>query len=93
MNISDLRERIMLQTRKQVGDDLGGYTENWTDTTTVWAYVKPKPPNYQVIVRCGVKLDTTMRIKWRGQLFTIATNPTTDPSRRWIEFSICEIRD
>lgn len=36
-----LRKRVTIQTLTQVSDGGGGFTEDWTDTATVWARVEP----------------------------------------------------
>ena len=97
MKINDLRERITLQTLEKTPDEMGGYTESWTDATTVWAcfkaVTKTKCAHYQVSIRPGIKVDPTMHVKWQGKLFAILDKPLLDSQKDSLNFFMILIGD
>jgi head-tail adaptor len=98
MSISMLRERIRIQSRAYIADQLGGYKLTWADRGEFWAAVKPMnsdpeqldatkdllPQRYKLRWRMGTKVPRTARLQWRGHYLRFLTPPTEDVYRRFV---------
>lgn len=82
--ISDLCERITLQTAVTTRDAFGAELLTWTDVATVWAKVVERGGreplladrplmvvSYEVTIRAGVTVSHHDRVGWRGKVLVI----------------------
>jgi len=98
MSISTLRERVRIQTRAHIPDQVGGYKLTWADRGEFWASIKPLgsdpeqmdctkdllPSRYGLRWRVGTHVPSTARIIWRGLHLRLLTSPQEDEHRRWM---------
>lgn len=95
--VSELRERVTLQSKVRTRDAMGGYAETWTDTATVWALVRPMSgkeralaaqqqasTNYKVVIRYRF-VTTTQRLIWRGTPLNIRFVADRGPRSEFLE--------
>lgn len=84
MEIGALRERVEIQVRGQVQDELGEPVTDWTVLRTVWAAVKPvggrsfyaakavrSEVPVRIVMRRAVDVTTAHRIVHRGHIYEI----------------------
>lgn len=98
MSISLLRERVLIQARAYVPDQVGGYTISWADRGQLWADIKPlatsseqvnevigpQPNRYRIRWRYGTKISSLARLKWQELYLRFVTRPQPDVYRRWV---------
>ena len=69
MQIGSLNKRITLQYATKVSDDMGGFTETWTDAATVWAAIWPISAREQVqSMKETMTISHRVRIRYRSVL-------------------------
>lgn len=97
MDISNLRERLILQTSAYKYDQLGGYTISWVDCGTFWAEIIPinasrnkndvnidfDSNQYQVRWRASLRLPKSPRFLWGEKILNLMTPIQTDERKRW----------
>jgi len=79
-----LDQRVTLQARSRTSDGMGGSVEVWTDTATVWAFVRPLRGSEGVAserveatamqrfcIRNRSDLNEDDRILWAGETYNI----------------------
>lgn len=74
MKTGDLRHRITIQENQTVKDAEGITEDNWVDTATVWAAIKPLHGR-ELLAAQAVQSETTGRIEMRYR-------PGIKPSQR-----------
>lgn len=91
MNVGQLRRRITIQKPTQVADDMGGFTDTWTDYKTIWAKawtvssserMEDMRVNLVRIQKFGIRyrtIDPSWRIKYDDRYFNIVS---IDPDER-----------
>lgn len=98
MNITHLRERMLIQSRAMLPDNLGGYKNTWANRGEIWASVTPLEsdkeqldetkelvsPRYRLRWRVGSKIPVTARLLWRDQILRLLTVPREDVYRRFV---------
>lgn len=66
-NARQLKSRITIQSKTQVSDSMGGWTETWSAGTAVWAMWKPMSGNERVqAMRIQPGLSVRAVIRFRG---------------------------
>lgn len=93
MGISNLRERLLIQSCAYKYDQLGGFTNSWADRGAFWAEVQPLSyqslsnnlgtSHYRVRWRAGLKLSRNSRFLWGEKILNILTPVQTDERKRW----------
>lgn len=97
MSISHLRERVLVQTRAYISDQVGGYKLSWADRCEFWAEVTPVASEteqlndtkdlttlrYRLRWRVGTTVPSTARLIWRGKYLRFVTQPREDVYRRF----------
>ena len=63
-NVGHLRKEVVIQSKTETRDALGGITETWEDNTTVWAEVEPLSGS-ETLSAGQVKAHVTHRIRMR----------------------------
>jgi len=79
-----LNKRITIQSKTKTSDNLGGYSETWSNLKTLWAEIKPtlntdnfegnqieEKTNYTITIRYYSALTTKCRIKYDNRIFNI----------------------
>lgn len=67
--IGDLNKRITIQYPARVSDNMGSFTETWTDTGTVWAAMWPVSANEQIqSMQNSMVVTHKIRIRYRSVL-------------------------
>ena len=67
MRAGDLRHKITIQTRTEVSDGMGGYTETWADTYGAWAAVWPiRGPERLNYMQLESQISHRIRIRYRN---------------------------
>ena len=63
-NAGHLRKEVVIQSKTETKDALGGITEAWSDLRTVWAEVEPLTGS-EVLSADQIKAHVTHRIRMR----------------------------
>lgn len=85
-----LRERLTIFVPMEKNDGMGGQIISWAKKETVWAAVQTvcpagRKPVYKIILRQGVVLEPSCRIKWRNKILKINSLPIEDARRMGIQ--------
>jgi len=68
--IGKLNKRIKIQVKTQTSDEMGGFTETWSDLATIWAAIWPTSAA-EFIRSDQATMESTHRIRIRYQRFEI----------------------
>ena len=92
LNAGSLNKRIEIQSKTSVADGLGGYTDTWATTKTVWAAIWPlsaadviegmkttSQVTHRVRIRYQAGITSAMRIKF-GTLYYSIIAPPINPN-------------
>lgn len=103
MQSGKLRHRIAVQAVVRTADGIGGFTEAWTTSVTLWAEVRAVSGNeyiqsgreeserqFRMWVRFNSGITTANRISWRGLILDILHVAETN-KRNEMEI-LCEVR-
>lgn len=86
LNAGDLRDRVIIQKKSNSGRDENGFREPnpWVDHKTLWVKITPLSARdlfaaqaaqaktiARMVVRYGNDIDTTMRVIYRGMIYSI----------------------
>lgn len=88
-----LRERITLMGVHLKETPEGTYQETARNLTAVWADIRALPastPSALYRVRIRYQPIEFQRIRWRKKIYSLATPALADPTRQWLDFTICE---
>jgi len=104
MDAGQLKERVIIQRRRQATEAGGQPVVTWTDLATVWARVAPesmterrkrdKPTavtRWTASIRYLADVDETCRIAHRDRTLDV-TGVTYDRDRRWMYLDCVEDR-
>lgn len=93
MKFTSLKEKVVIQTRAYVQDQLGGYQITWANQREIWAEVRPLKSQkseqgptsqlYKVRWRWGTQIPYLARLKWRETYLSFITKPQSDINRQW----------
>lgn len=98
MRVGDLTQRVTIEKRQVARNDYSDETITWVPVTTVWASVTPlRGQEYmaarmaqsditvKVVMRYHGGLNTTMRLRHRGQVLNIISIINTGFKDQWLE--------
>jgi SPP1 family predicted phage head-tail adaptor len=69
INPGELRRRITVQQLQKNQDELGGFTEIWTDFLYAWAQIEPRTGRELTdAAQLYPETDTQIRMRWRPGL-------------------------
>ncbi|SHK48897.1 phage head closure protein [Paramaledivibacter caminithermalis] len=98
MKIGELRDRVTIQENILTPDGYGGFSEVWQDKYTVWANIKPlrgreyfemkkvqSEITHKITIRFRNDINTSNRIKYKGQIFYIKSIIDIDNRHRFLE--------
>lgn len=69
--IGEMRRRVTIQTLSRSSDSMGGYTETWTNTATVWAKIEPlKGMEMLEAMKLEAPLTHRVFMRWRSGVTT-----------------------
>lgn len=100
-----LRERITLIGVHIKETQEGTYQETVRNLAAVWADIRALPTSTLVetegwgknsfppaLYRVRIRYQTLAfrRIRWRKKIYSLATPVLADPTRQWLDFTVCE---
>ena len=93
-----MRHRVTLEQPQRSSDGAGGFTTTWGTVATFWARMEPasasemgKADTLQGVARYNLEfrtgaaptIDSTMRVNYGGNVYSIEGIPLVDPLRRF----------
>lgn len=103
LNPGALRTEFALEAAGYVPDDLGGFSENWSEVATVFARIEPlsatsvfgadqtrEAVTHQITLRYRDGVASGMRFRRQERLFDILTVHDPDESGRYL---VCKTRE
>ncbi|MBO6899763.1 MAG: phage head closure protein [Rhizobiaceae bacterium] len=103
INPGQLRHEVALESPALTPDGLGGYTENWVETATVFARIEPmgttsrfgagqtrEVASHRITIRHRSDVASGMRFSANGRIFAILTVSDPDETGRYL---VCRTRE
>ena len=104
MRIGALDKRITLQSKTQVRDAMGGFTETWATVATVWAKITTLRTTeaiinmagtgsaiHNVVIRYRSDITGAWRLLYRGKYWAIIGPPIdVNKDREWLDIKAKE---
>jgi SPP1 family predicted phage head-tail adaptor len=82
--VAKMQHRLTVQTKSNVSDGQGGYTESWADSFDIWASIEPlkgwekyqamqveTPLTHKIIARYRAGITTAHRLKFGTRILHI----------------------
>lgn len=98
-----LNKRLTIQTVARVSDGQGGFTETWSDGSTVWASIEPMkayerfqahqmavPVSHKIVMRYSSTVDESVRLKYGTRIFNIKEVINVDEANRFLKIKAIE---
>jgi len=82
-----LKSRITIQSKTQVSDSMGGWTETWSAGTAVWAMWKPMSGNERVQ---AMRIQPNLSVRAVIRLYNITAIVDVDDAGEWLELFLTE---
>lgn len=92
-----LRHRVTVQTRSQVSDGQGGFTDSWVDGVSLWCSIEPvkgyerfqamqmqTPVTHKLTMRYNATVTTSCRLKFGDRIFSVVEVLNQEERDRWL---------
>lgn len=100
----DLNKRITIQYPTKASDSMGGITEVWTDSDTIWAAIWPTSANelrqsmqtdmvitHRIRIRYRSVLRSAWRLKFGNRYFNIVSIINPNERNEWLDLMCKEV--
>jgi len=98
MEIGPLNKRVILQSKTQTADDMGGFTTVWNNAATVWAAIWPTSAReltqsmqtdmvitHRIRIRYRSSFIPSYRIKFGNRYFNIVSIINPNERNEWLD--------
>lgn len=98
------KKRVIIQNRTFSSDGQGGFTETWTNASTVWCSIEPMkamerfqtaqlatPMTHKIVMRYSSTLTSSSRLKYGNRIFDVKEVLNRNADSRFLDIRAVEL--
>ncbi len=103
--VARMNKRVTVQEKTRATDSQGGWTDTWTDSTTVWASIEPKkayerfqggqlqtPATHLVKMRYKAGITAKSRLKYGTRVFEVKEVRNLEENDEFLDILVVEMQ-